>query len=225
MRYTQLDFAPYSPERKSLFQQAQLLLHELVNERIHEYPCNCGVCIYAMYRKIKKSKNRPFSKRTFFVFFLRYDFFLITFVDKRLRRYDPIKKIGSRLWKDAFSKYADFKEFSSKEENYLLKHGSSDIYLDRLMRITRRRTLDMIKKLEREEKKRDVKTFLRGILNKKCFYTYYKRTDDPTLINIIKEIGHNLLVNPALRSPKPLTGLVTSLNGKTLEIKDIPKTI
>lgn len=202
MRYTQLDYAPYSPKGKSLFHQAQLLLHELVSERIHEYPCDCGVCIYAIYRKIKKPKNRPFSKRTFFVFFLRYDFFLITFVDKRLRRSDSIIKIGSRLWKDAFSKYTDFREFSIKEPDYLLKHGGSDIYLDRLMRITRRRTLDMIKKLEREEKKRDVKTFLRGILNKKCFYTYYKRTDDPALINIVKEIGHNLLTDSSLRSSK-----------------------
>ena len=202
MRYTQLDYAPYSPEKKTLFQQAQLLLHELVNERIHEYPCDCGVCIYAIYRKIKKPKNRPFSKRTFFVFFLRYDFFVITWADKRLQRYDPIIKIGSRLWKDAISKYADFREFSIKEPDFLLKHGSTEIYLDRLIRITRRRTLDMIKKLEREEKKQDVKTFLRGILNKKCFYTYYKRTDDLALINIVKEIKNNLPMDSALRSSK-----------------------
>lgn len=208
MRYTQLDYAPYSPERKTLFQQAQLLLHELVSGRIHEYPCDCGACIYATYRKIKKPKNRPFSKRTFFVFFLRYDFIVITYLDKRLRRRDSIAKIGSRLWMDAFSKYWYFREFSIKEPDFLLKHGSSDIYLDRLKRITRRRTLDMIKKLEREEKKQDVKTFLRGILNKKCFYTYYKRTDDPALINIVKEIGHNLLMDSALRSSKSLTGFL-----------------
>jgi len=51
----------------------------------------------------------------------------------------------------------------------------------------------MIKKLAEQEKSRRSKTFLNGILNKKCFYTYYGRTSDPDLFKVVNEIRRKIL--------------------------------
>jgi len=72
---------------------------------------------------------------------------------------------------------------------------SIDIAFEKIQDITRRRTLSMIKKLMENENGRHCKAFLRGILNKKCFYEYYKRAGDPKLESIVSKIRYDLLSN------------------------------
>jgi len=117
---------------------------------------------------------------------------MAVWTDKRLLRYDSIRKIGSNRWKNAASKYTDMKTFIIKEPNFLID-PKNDIYFDRVMSITRRRTLDMIKKLQKKEKSINVNKFLSGILNKKCFYTYYNRTGDEALFSIVQNNRQKLL--------------------------------
>lgn len=193
MRYTQLQFSAYSSKRRTLFQQARFLLHELVNDRVHKHPCLCGACIYTAYRRSKKPEGRSFSKRMFFMFFMRIDFLMISLADKRLRRYDSMKKIGHRRWQDASSKYETIREFMIKEPDFLIRKDPKLWLDDRIEAVARRRTLAMFKKLDREEKSQDVKAFLRGILRKKSFYTYYRRAGDEALYRLVNKIEHDLL--------------------------------
>jgi hypothetical protein len=203
--YTQMsqdfDFAPYSPKRRTRLKQAQWLLRELVNDRHHQFPCDCGACISCAYHRSEKPKGREFSKRTLFVFFLRWDFFDIVFFDKRLRRSDSLRKIA---WKQS----RDFKisgrpiwsifyfprdlEPGEKEKTVAGSYvHAPNIYVERVKKISRRRTLDMIKRLEREERGR-TREFLRGILKKKSFYTYYNRAGGPELASIINKVRRDL---------------------------------
>ena len=238
MWYTQLDFAGYSPNRRTLFSQAKWLLHELIEDRHHGSPCDCGACIYAAYRKRKKNEGRSFSKRTFFVFFLWMDYFTATFYDKRLSsrglletfdssaaKLDSAKRLAlaEKLhlegrpqifhWQSSLAKRAEkkrgdilveeglwsFKEIWKLGKRRRLKiikkldrTYSTDIFRERVEYNTRKRTRTMIKKLAENEKSRRAKTFLRGILNKKCFYTYYARAADRNLYNIAFQIRRDL---------------------------------
>ena len=211
MQYAQLDFAPYSWKGDSLSKQAGRLLHELVKDRSHDFPCDCGACIYAEYRRNSKAEGRPFSKRTFFVCFLYCDFFTVVFYDKRLAGYSD--KLYREKVKDNFrlaakarsnssyhpafeplspaAKIAHIRNLAGENRNKPWDL-STDIWSERVKRITRRRTLDMIKKLTKEEKDRGARTFLRGILTAKNFYTYYARADDPNLTRIIGKIRRDL---------------------------------
>ena len=211
--YTQidLDLAPPAVRVGSLLEQAGRLLHELVKDRSHDFPCDCGACIYAEYRRNSKAEGRPFSKRTFFVFFLYCGFFEVVFYNKRLAGY-PDKLYREKV-KDNFRLAAKARSNSSYHPAFeplspaaKIAHRrnlagenrnkpwdlSTDIWSERVKRITRRRTLDMIKKLTKEEKDRGARTFLRGILKAKNFYTYYARAANSNLGRIIGKIRRNL---------------------------------
>jgi hypothetical protein len=104
-------------------------------------------------------------------------------LDKRITRLDTLSKIAAKKNPDDGGRYI----------------LSTDVYVERVKRISRRRTLDMIKKLEKNERQHDMKEPLRGILNKKCFYTYYRRAADPSLFSIVEGIRQDLLSNSQAR--------------------------
>jgi len=195
-----LDFSPdFTPWKEtSNFQQAQWLLHDLVKNRHHDFPCDCGACIYAAYQKAKKVKGRSFSKRTFFVFFLKQSFYRSTVFD---RRFKQSRFFGAKTKSDRFPILTDYGPYTKRAakrniEGKRKKDGDfyfgADIYVEKIREITRKRTLSMIKKLIENEKGRHAKAFLRGILNKKCFYEYYKRAGDPKLESIVFNIRRDL---------------------------------
>lgn len=72
----------------------------------------------------------------------------------------------------------------------------------------------MIKKLAENEKSRKGKTFLRGILNKKCFYTYYDRASDEALEKIVSKIQRDLNISKITLSRLPLPGIVIQTRHK-----------
>lgn len=132
--------------------QARWLLHELIEDRHHGFPCDCGACIYAAYRKMKKNEGRSFSKRTFFVFFLWMDYFRATFYDRRLSssgsletfdssaaKLDPAKRLALAeelhlegrpqifYWQSSLAKRAEKKEgipWSEKAYGHSKKYGN-----------------------------------------------------------------------------------------------------
>jgi len=183
--YTQLAFSPYSSKRKTLFQQARFLLHELVNDQVHKYPCLCGACIYAAYRRDKKTEGRSFSKSTFFVFFLRSHFLESFWLNKELSR--PLDN----------PKTSDPKVLKAREKFWSAKRRplfswpppvGVSWWIEEWKVISRKRTLDLIKKLAEEEHGRTAKRFLKGILRKKSFYTYYRRAGDEALYRLVNKI-------------------------------------
>jgi len=194
------DFTPWKETPK--FQQAQWLLHDLVKNKHHDFPCDCGACIYAAYQKAKKVKGGSFSKRTFFIFFLRYGFLRSAYFDKRLKkshffgsRFEMGKLSLIRTYSGPYSKRADRRTRDERRKKGEEFFTSADIYIEKMNEIARRRTLSMIKKLMENEKGRHAKAFLRGILNKKCFYEYYKRAGDPKLESIVSKIRYDFLPN------------------------------
>ena len=211
MQYVQLDFASYSWKGDSLSKQAGRLLHELMKDRSHDFPCDCGACIYAEYRRNSKAEGRPFSKRTFFVFFLYWDFFTIVIYNKPLAGYSD--KLYREKLKENFRLDAKARSNSSYHPAFeplspaaKIAHRrnlagenrnkpwdlSTDIWSERVKHITRRRTLDMIKILAKEEKDRAARTFLRGILKAKNFYTYYACAANSNLGHIVGKIRRDL---------------------------------
>ena len=202
MRYTQLAYSAWEMQKKPLFEQAQSLLHDLIKERSHNHPCECGACIYAASRAGAKAEGRSFSKRTCFVFFLQRDFLQIVFLDKRLQRKDRIMK-ASKDRNEAVFKYKDYEDVYGDR---IVLH--TEIYFNRVKEITRRRVLNMIKRLEEKERGWRARQFINGILNKKCFYTYYKRAEDPRLYSIVQKIRRELLPGAYQFSDQKDSGLI-----------------
>jgi hypothetical protein len=209
---SQLDFVPYSS--KSLTHQARWLLRELVNDRCHGFsgcPCDCGACIYAAYRRGEKAKGRSFSKRSFFVFFLSHHFLEATLYDRRLSRPRFFEEsyrfgVGGDLLRDYQGYFRRIAHQRNKDgetiisprvtqageeivERYFL---SMDIFIEHVKRISRRRTFDMIKRLEGAERG-PARDFLRGILRGKSFYTYFGRAAEPELFAVIQKARKELL--------------------------------
>lgn len=249
MQYTQLGFVPSSPNRRTPLKQAEWLLHELLEDRSHGFPCACGACVYAAYRARDKGEGRTYSLRTFFVFFLWMGFFRITSNDKRLSsrgsfetfdeaaaKLNPAQRLALAeklnlegrsqifFWKSALGKraqrerddilvgegllrYKDIWKLGKSRQRKIIKKLdqtlSTDIFKKRVEGITRTRTLATLKKLQQCEKRRQAKVFLRGILQKKCFYTYYKRAADQKLYDTAARIRRELL-NPHPAGPNPL---------------------
>jgi hypothetical protein len=202
MKYTQLAFAPWSPKRPELFQQAGFLVRELVYDRAHPFPCDCGACIYRRFRESEKAEGRPFSKHTFFMFFLRADMFgasvvapLPTSKDRDLskwvtKRYKWLKQAaGVQRLEVAFKKDLE------REPGIL----STDIYVQRLKRSTRKKTLGMIKELAQRERGRHVRQFLARYLSGKNFYVYYKKADNNRLRSTVAAIRRELNPTPPPR--------------------------
>lgn len=222
MQYTQLDFAPYSPKRPTLEAQAEFLLREIVAGKAHEFPCECGACVYWAYRQRKKAEGRSFSARTFFVYFLRASLFVETFragMVGRSRKVtffrtgeEPDRGLVERLAHDGLELMPDAMdikfelklrqldydklrrrglEFNKCHPRRRPKH-SMEVHYDRIRKITRQRTLSMTKKLEKRHQAPAVTVFLRGILNKKSFYTYYKRAGDEELALTVRTMRQKL---------------------------------
>ncbi len=185
MRYTQLDFSPYSPKRRSLVSQAEFLVREMVAERIHEYPCSCGACIYWAYRHSKKGEGRQFSARTFLIYFLRSDFFNWTRVENPVWWYRGVKQNSDILT------YSEL-----KAESKYLRHPKklgTNLYWDRVRRAARLSTRTCLEELLRRPQPPSVKAFLLGILHKKSFYIYYDRAGNPSLERTVKSIHRQIL--------------------------------
>lgn len=180
------------------FAAAQFLLHSFLDffpGESHKFPCDYRTRIYAAYLKREKAKGRPFSKRTFFVYFLRSDFSWSSFWewnDLTRNRWSVSGNLREKNLTYSFlpAERDLFWEAKQHREggNPLL---STDIYFDelkeRLKSIPKKNTLDLIKKLAEKEKSERARAFLRGILIKKCFYTYYERAGDPALFKIVNE--------------------------------------
>ena len=167
----QLQFVPYSSN--GLTHQARWLLRELLNDRRHPFPCDCGACIFGEYRRARKTKGRTFSKRTFFVFFLRLAFFDLVFCDKTGPDASSIEFDGPIV------------------RNGIYFHRVN-AWTKRVKELSRQKTLEMIRELEREERGK-AREFLGGILKKKSFYTYYARAADPELFAAVERARKELL--------------------------------
>jgi hypothetical protein len=249
MQYTQLDFVPDPFDRRTPLKQAEWLLHELLDDRSHGFPCHCGACVYAAYRARGKGEGRAYSLRTLFMFFLWRGFLGITSNDTRLSRggsFETYNEAAAKLnpaqrlalanklhlegqpqiffWKPAVDKraqserddilvgegllrYKDIWKLGKDRQRKIIKKldqtYGADIFKKRVEEITRTRTLATLKKLQEREKTRRGKVFLRGILQKKCFYTYYKRAADRKLYDTVAGIRRELL-DPRPAGPNPL---------------------
>lgn len=190
MEYTQLDFVPIHLRQGSIVDQAALLLRELVADRHHDFPCFCGACIYWAYKREKKSEGRQYSKRTFFMYFLRADLF-------RVAIYESLPFDYSK-WKSAARiKRADI------QDNKRLRHEpgilGTNVYWDTIRHDARNRVVSMIRELERTRRSESARAFLRGFLNKRCFYEYYRRAEDEAISLIVRKV-FQYLQDPANRS-------------------------
>jgi len=194
-------------------------MHELIEERSHGFPCNCGACICAAYIKREKAEGRPFSKRTLFVFFLSAHFFQSTFFDQRLRfagiRIPPqgkdlpywqgsAVKIAERkrediLEKEGVDSFKDIWKLEARRKQRIIKKldatRAADIIEERIRKTAKKRTKKFIERILERENSRKGKDFLRGILQKKCFYTYYKRAADPRLPSVIYSLAGREKIN------------------------------
>jgi hypothetical protein len=192
--YTQLNFVPYPQDQQSVFQQAKWLLHELIKEKNHKHPCDCGACIYAAYKKMNKAKNRPYSKRTFFVYFLRDAFFWITYYEgTKINFYEVAKSYRINIRNDILSTEILWGNLRSSNKLKRINVEYPSISSPKL------KTLHILLELETKENNQKAKKFLQGILNKKSFYTYYKRAGDPKLDKLVKKIRNDL---PFKKSPR-----------------------
>ena len=185
MLYTQLD-------------RAKRLLHELLEDRWHGFPCDCGACIYAAYRENNRAEGRRYSKRTFFVYFLRRDFFAETFFDRRLSSNPALSEIIARWRKDDWKRIGkkNLRLIRSTDQSGVYFYHAANLYVEKIKSISRERTLARIKKLAKEEKNETARAFLHGILNKKCFYTYYRRAGEEDLFKIVNECRTRILSRP-----------------------------
>lgn len=204
MRYTQLDYSPYSPRRKTLLQQAGFLLRELVADRHHEFPCDCGTCIYWAYSRSERKEGRRFSKRTFFMFFLRSDLSLAALVSPLPAKYGRQMFWGTdrslrspwldKRW-EKMRLSAERARGQAMDSRRLKKEPpilADDIYRLRIQRDARRKTFTMLEELARVETNPARRAFLRGLLAHKCFYTYYARAADRMLYGFILEAREKL---------------------------------
>jgi len=172
------------------------LLYDLLEDRRHGLPCNCGACVYGVYLEKNKAEGRRYSKRTFFVYSLRSDFSWATFYEWNVLSSQIPRLPGGRdLFWEARERRKDARNGKkSKKEQRIL---SIDIYVDelkeRLKSIPKKKTLGLIKKLAKEEKNEKARAFLQSILNKKSFYTYYRRAGEPALFKVVSEIRLDLL--------------------------------
>jgi len=188
-------------------------------------PAIAGPASMVHIRRGKKYEGRSFSKRTFFVFFLWMDYFTATLYDRQLWDWGsliPLKgkpgpgiyywqrgggswitikrQRGKFYWQSSLAKEAQIRRREIEYMKNLKQEPEihpADIFVEKVKSITRKRMLAMIKQLEEREKSRRGKAFLLGILNKKCFYTYYGRADDPNLFKIVNECRTRILSRPA----------------------------
>ena len=202
------------------------LLRDLLEDRRHGFPCDCGACIYAAYLEKTRAEGRHYSKRTFFVYFLRTDFFAATEFDRRFWKgsyqpfnfksvFDKEKRPGQFYWQSKLSEIIarwrkdDWKSIGKKnlrlirssvvDDSGVYFYHALNLYADKVRSISRTRTLARIKKLAREEKNESARAFLQGILNKKSFYTYYRRAGNSDLFKIVNEGRIRIHSRPGLR--------------------------
>jgi hypothetical protein len=181
MEYTQLDFAPYSPKRRMLVEQAGFLVREIVGGHVHPFPCTCGACICGQPVKGKKAGARRFSKRTLFMYFLRADMFAAAMVGplSRTKKGKWLKKMGKIRMRVARVQRKDqWFDKNLKREPAIL---TTDVLVEQLRRRTRKKTREMIQQLFKRERRQDVKEFLAGFLINRDFYTYYGRAGSEEL--------------------------------------------
>jgi len=202
MQYTQLDFAPYSPRRLTLEEQAGLLVREIVLGRTHPFPCTCGACVADQLGAGTKPGSRRFSKRTVLLHFIRANMFtaaLVEFISLPLKkRGEMLKDLAADRRYDGAQKkclaegrsFDPMKKGWHKDEPAIL---STDVFPDWLRQRARARALEMIRALARRERRRDVKEFLAGFLVGRSFYTYYKRAGSPELEARVKAVRDLLL--------------------------------
>lgn len=221
MRYTQLGFVTYSPKRRSLIKQAEFLLRELVAGRVHEFPCDCGACIYWAYRHRKKGEGRSFSARTFFMHFLRADLMMAAWIEPLPLRHgrsliggpapgsfvSPWRENRSRRLGALAKKARQEAAFAGSPDDELGPPiFATDIDASRRLRVARQKTLTMLRGLEKLPRTRTERMFLRGILNKKSFYTYYNRAGDERLDRIVGAERRELMNIKERQNPQGLCG-------------------
>ncbi|MGA2360898.1 MAG: hypothetical protein ABSG73_00405 [Candidatus Aminicenantales bacterium] len=184
--YTQLDFCPRSPRHHSLLEQAEFLLRDLVAGRVHKFPCNCGACIDWAYRRVKRGEGRLFSAKTVFVYFLRTAFLKKTLANTRSV---TVREVEEEAWRrNEIAWYADLRD----RPRIVPIVSGYFVYWDEVRKATKSQTLDAIKKLAKAKQPPAAKMFLRGILNKKSFYTYYNRAGDAELGLIVRGMRKKL---------------------------------
>lgn len=198
MRYTLLDFAPYSSKRRTLVSQAEFLLQEIVAGRVHKFPCACGACICWAYRQAKRRETRSYSTRTLFIAFLRVDFYLKAVAESMPVDYSRLKDAAAdERWKAVERRDAKRGVFGRNQRSSDLKERRpgvllADVYYAEIRSRARSGVLAVLKELAKGPRTRAERAFLHGILNKKSFYRYYSRAGNKDLARIFESTRRQL---------------------------------
>lgn len=139
-------------------------LSALIKGRVHPSPCECPGCLYDLYRQSPKNrKGHPHSKRLFFMNYLIHEAIL-----------DSLEKEGKT--KDVFIYGKKRRVIPMKRKKDIELYDRASYYLE---------VHEILKRLLEEEKRRENKRFLQGLVRYK---TYFYRSDAEGFRDLIGEL-------------------------------------